>query len=263
MEDLEDLIDGIAQLMGINISTKQKRQEFLRSVVGKGLADFMEQGVSGLPGAPVDVSGRLGLGNLIPGTGLFMNKQNRERDLLELAGPAGDLLKRGFTGGRKFLTGDVGGAAMEVAPTAARNVAKGIDMAVSGMYKDAKGYKVIDTTLGEALAKAGGFQPRSVAQVQEANSFMMRSRSFYQQNSAEIKAQWADALFRKDEAALERVRERLAAWNRDNPEQPIVVKMPDVWKKVREMGKDRTERIAATSPKALRQQMREMAAEAR
>ena len=181
--------------------------------------------------------------------------------MLEIAGLAGDLIKRGFTGGRNLLTGDVGGAALEVSPTAVRNAAKGADMAASGMYKDAKGYKVIDTTLGEALAKAGGFQPRSVAQVQEANSFMMRSRSFYQQNSAEIKAQWADALFRKDEAALERVRERLAAWNRDNPEQPIVVKMPDVWKRVREMGKDRTQRIADTAPKALRQQMREMARE--
>ncbi|PIG07846.1 hypothetical protein [Comamonas sp. 26] len=59
---------------------------------------------------------------------------------------------------------------------------------------------------------------------------------------------------------MKRVRERLADWNRDNPEQPIVVKMPDVWKKVREMGKDRTQRIADTAPKALRAQMREEAA---
>jgi len=86
-------------------------------------------------------------------------------------------------------------------------------------------------------------------------------KSFYVQSSAEIKAQWADALFRKDEAALQRVRERLADWNEDNPDQPIVVKMPDIWKKVREMGKDRTQRIADTAPKALRGQMREMARE--
>lgn len=101
-----------------------------------------------------------------------------------------------------------------------------------------------------------------MAEVQEANSFMLRSQSFYRQQSAEIKAQWADALFRKDEDALQRVRDRLDSWNRDNPEQRIVVKMPDVWKKVREMGKDRTQRIADTAPKALRQQMRDMAQEA-
>ncbi len=262
MEDAEDLIDGAGQMMGYNVSAKQWRKEFLQSVVGRELAGFMEQGMSGLPGAPIDISGRLGLGNLIPGTGLFLTKQNRERDLLEIAGPAGDLVARGFTGARKALTGDVGGAAMEISPTAVRNLVKGADMAATGMYRDTKGYKVLDTTLAEAAAKTLGFQPKSVSEVQEANSFMLRSKSFYTQTSSEIKVQWAQALFEQDEAALERVRDRVAAWNRDNPEQPIVVKIPDVMKRVREMGKPRTDRIADTAPKALRQQMREIAQEA-
>jgi hypothetical protein len=261
VEDAEDLIDGAAQLMGYNLSAKHWRKEALRDLVGKELADFMEQGVSGLPGAPVDISGRLGMGNLIPGTGLLLTKQSRERDLLEIAGPAGDLVARGFGSARKLLTGDVAGAALEASPAAVRNLFKGADMAATGMYKDTKGYKVIDTTLDEAIAKAIGFQPKSVAEVQEANSFMLRSKSFYTQTSSDIKAQWAQALFSKDEDALERVRERLAAWNRDNPDQPIVVKMPDIWKRVREMGKDRTQRIADTAPKALRNQLREVARE--
>ena len=257
MEDAEDLIDGAGQLMGYNFSLKQTRKGFLQEWIGKDLAEFMESGLSGLPGAPIDVSGRLGMGNLIPGTGLALSKQSRERDLLEIAGPAGDLVSRGFAGARKLLTGDVAGAAVEVSPTAVRNALKGADMAASGIYKDTKGYKVIDTTLAEAASKFLGFQPRSVAEVQEANSFMLRSKSFYNQNSSDIKAQWAKALFEKDESGLAQVRERLAAWNRNNPEQPIVVKMPDVWKKVREMGKDRTQRIADTAPKALRAQMRQ------
>lgn len=37
--------------------------------------------------------------------------------------------------------------------------------------------------------------------------------------------------------------------------------LKNVWKRVREMGKDRTQRIADTAPKALRNQMREMARE--
>jgi len=259
-EDAEDLIDGIGQLMGYNVSAKQWRKELLRDTLGKELGEFVNNGVSGLPGAPVDVSGRLGMGNLIPGTGLFLNKPNRERDLLEVAGPAGDLVARGFTGARKLLTGDVAGAALELSPSAVRNAAKGIDMAASGIYKDSKGYKVLDTTLTEAAAKFVGFQPRSVAEVQEANAYMLRSKGFYTQTSSEIKAQWAKAIFDKDERALEQVRERLQAWNRNNPDQKIVVKMPDVLKRVREMGKDRTQRIADTSPKALRQQMREEAA---
>jgi hypothetical protein len=263
MEDLEDLIDAIGQTMGYNVSAKQWRKELLHDVLGKELGDFIVHGVSGLPGAPIDVSGRLGMGNLLPGTGLLLSKPNHGRDLLEVAGPAGDLVARGFVGVRKALTGDVAGAALEVSPIAVRNWAKGWDMGVSGIYKDTKGYKVIDTTLAEAASKFLGFQPRSVAEVQEANSFMQRSKSFYIQTSNEIKAQWARALFEKDEAALQRVRDRLAAWNRNNPDQKIVVKMPDVWKRVREMGKDRTQRIAETAPKALRRQMQEEAEKVR
>lgn len=261
MEDAEDLVDGLAQLAGYNTSVKQWRQQALQDIVGDGLAEFIESGVSGLPGAPIDISGRLGMGNLLPGTGLLLTKQNRERDLLDVAGPAGDLLARGFAAGRKLLTGDAGGAAMELAPTAVRNLAKGADMLATGSYRDAKGYKVLDTTALEALTKAAGFQPRSVAQVQEGNSFLMRSKSFYQHTSAEIKAQWARALFEKDEAALQRVRQRVADWNRHNPEQPITVRMPDIWRRVREMGKERSQRIADSAPRALRQQMRQALAQ--
>lgn len=269
MEDAEDLIDMIGQMMGYNLSTKQARKEFLADIVGKEMAEFMEQGVSGLPGAPIDVSGRLGMGNLIPGTGLFLSKQNRERDLTEIAGPAGDLVTRGFSAGKSVLSGvlnadasEFSKAAMEIAPTAVRNAAKGIDMATSGIYKDTKGYKVMDVTLGEAISKFAGFQPKSVADDGEASSFKQRTKSFYIQTSADIKAQWADAVFRKDDAALERVRERLAAWNRNNPSLPITVKIPDIMKRVREMGKDREQRINDTAPKALRQQFREMSLEA-
>ena len=119
------------------------------------------------------------------------------------------------------------------------------------------------TTAAEALAKFIGFQPGSVARVQEANSFMMRSKSFYQQKASEIRLAWAQALFEKDETKLARVRRQLADWNRKNPDQRITVDMRSVWRRVREMNKDRSQRLADTAPKALRAKMREMAAEAR
>lgn len=262
VEDVEDLVNGLMNKMGYNWDSKQARKQFLQQVLGQAGAEFINSGISGLPGMPIDVAGRLGMGNLIPGTGLVGPQTDKSRDLLELVGPAGDFAKRIFNAAGMALGGSIGGAALEASPGAVRNAVKGVDMATSGMYKDGRGYKVIDTNLGEALSKFIGFQPRAVADVQEANGAMQKSRSFYTLQSSEIKAQWADALFRKDDAALERVRERLASWNRKNPEMPIVVKIPEIMKKVREMGKDKQQRIADTAPKALRQQMREMAQEA-
>ena len=70
----------------------------------------------------------------------------------------------------------------------------------------------MDTIAAEALAKFVGFQPKSVSEVQEATSFALRSNAFYAQNSSEIRAQWAKALYEKGDAAVQRVRDRLESW---------------------------------------------------
>ena len=268
VEDVEDLVDGAGQMMGYNFSLKQERKQFMAKMLGAELADFLETGLSGLPGMPLDVSGRLGMDNLIPGTGLALNKQSSTRDIVEMLGPAGDLVSRAFSGAGDMLAGlftadaaRMGRGAMEVMPTAVRNLQKGADMATSGMYKDSKGYKVMDTRFDEAVWKMIGFQPRAVAVAQESTGFVKRGQSFYTQTSNEIRAQWAKALFERDEAAVKRVRERLAKWNENNPDMKITIKMNDIWERARNMNKDRAERMADTAPKALRKSMQDWARE--
>lgn len=262
-EDLEDLIDGAGQLMGYNLSSKKVKEQFLMDVFGEALGSFIDKGVTGIPGSPVDVSGRLGMGNLIPGTGLFLDRPDNSRDIMELAGPAGDFAKRIFTGGKELLKGNVGKAALEVSPTAVRNAAKGVDMAVTGMYRDTKGYKVLDATLLESALKGVGFQPGGVAKIQEANYINQRSKAFYSQQAQNIRAQWAAGIFEGDPSKVQAARDALAAWNAKNPEQRIIIRIPDVMRRVREMSLSKDERIAKTAPKAMRAQMMEDAARIR
>jgi hypothetical protein len=256
-EDLEDVIDGLAQLLGYNFSAKKARQEALEAMLPKGIADFLDKGVSGLPGAPLDVSGRLGMGNLVPGTGLLQQKTSHTRDVLEIVGPAGDFASRIFSGALKVATGNVGAGLMEVSPAAVRNAAKGADMAATGMYRDAKGYKVLDTNHLEAALKAIGFQPQSVATIQEANSLNQQAKGFYNLRAQEIRAQWAAGIFEKDEAKVREARAAVADWNGKNPEQKMLIRIPDVMRRVREMQKSKDQRIADTAPRAMRAQMRE------
>ena len=49
----------------------------------------------------------------------------------------------------------------------------------------------------------------------------------------------------------------IAQWNEDNPDQPMMIRMPNILRRVREMGKDKAQRIADTAPRAMRQQLRE------
>ena len=257
VEDIEDVLDGALQRMGYNFSSKQSMKAFLVTQLGKDGAEFVTSGISGLPGAPIDVSGRLGMGNLIPGTGLFQKKTDHTRDLMELAGPAGDMIKRTGQATEQLLGGNVVGAAKTIAPTAARNLVKAYDMTKTGMYRDDKGSKIIDTDGFEAVAKAIGFQPRSVKNVQDASREVQKAKAQYTLASGEIRAKMAQAIFMADDDMKQDARDDVIAWNRNNPDQRMTIDMPTVLRKVREMRKSKEQRIADTAPKALRSQVRE------
>lgn len=261
MEDLDDLIDGIAQRMGYNFSTKKAKQEFLEHWIGKAGAQFVDRGLTGIAGVPIDVAGRMGMGNLLPGTGLFMPKADHSKDLLEFAGVGADMAKRVATGAGQFLDGRFIDSALTVAPKAIGNAAQGIRMGSKGYYEDSKGAKVIDTTPTEAVFKSIGFQPQSVALVGQSNWINQSAKNLYTLNAQAIRAQWAKGIFENDPDQVNDARERMRSWNEKNPGLRIDPNMPAIIKKVREMRKTKEERIADTAPKAMRAQLRKDIAE--
>lgn len=262
-DDLDDLISGLMQALGYNFDSKSKRKAFLVEHLGTGGADFVERGLSGLPGAPIDVSGRLGLGNLIPGTGLLTKKQDHTRDVLEFVGPAGDLFKRGFESAGKVVTGDImgkNGAVATLAPKAMQNLFQAADMEQMGMYRDQTGKKVIDTDSGDALAKALGFQPGSVKRSQDASFEVQRMVGLNKINESRIVDKWAQGLFEKDPEKVQEARDELAQWNKNNPESPIRVKSQQIFSRVANMRMTKQQRIAKTAPAEIRREVyRELA----
>jgi len=257
VEDIQDVLDGALQRLGYNFSSKQAMKSFLAMQLGKDGAAFVMNGVSGVPGIPIDVSGRLGMGNLIPGTGLFQKKTDHTRDLMELAGPGGDFVKRGFVATEQALAGDVTKAMGTISPVASRNVIKALDMADTGMYRDDKGRKIIETTGAEAFLKGIGFQPRNVKEVQDASGEVQRAKSQYILASSEIRAKMAQAIFVNDNDLKQAARDDITTWNTNNPGQRMTLNMPAVLRRVREMRKSKEQRMADTAPKAIRAQVRE------
>jgi hypothetical protein len=258
MEDVEDLLDGFMQsVMGKNWQTKAKRHELMADWLGKDVADFLSKGISGVPGVPIDISGRLGMGNLIPGTGLLReDTKDTGRDWAEIAGPAADMVQRGFRAVGLAAQGELGKAALELSPVAVRNVAKAEDMLDTGMYRDTKGKKVIDTTATEAVLKGIGFQPNTVAKVQDATGMKQRMIGLNKVVEAEIADQWALGRFENDPARVEKAQNRLKQWNRDNPDSPIKIEQSQIMRRLKEMRKSKAERIAKTAPKEIRAEVR-------
>jgi len=130
-------------------------------------------------------------------------------------------------------------------------------MAATGMYRDAKGYKVLDTNTLEAALKSIGFQPASVATVQEVNGRNQQAKNFYNLQAQEIRSKWARGIFEDKQSVVDEARADIAHWNRNNPDQPMLITVPSVMSKVREMRKPKDQRIADSAPKAMRVQMRE------
>lgn len=256
-EDLGDLIDGVMQRLGYNFNTKQKRQEFLEGIFGQAGAQFVERGVSGISGVPIDVSGRMGMGNLLPGTGFFTKKADFARDTAELFGPAGDFVKRAGTAAGQVVEGDAGKAVFSMAPKAVTNLRQGIDMATTGMYRDQRGKKIIDTDGWEALTKAIGFQPNDVARVQEASFTQQNAIAINRMESTAISDMWAAGIAQRDPEMVVDAQKRLRDWNEKNPESPIRPNLAGIAKKAQTLNLDKATRIERTAPKAMRAEVRE------
>lgn len=256
VEDISDLVDGIGQRLGYNIRSKHARQKFLENVLGETLGGIADKGITGIPGMPIDVSSRFGLGNLIPGTGLATKKNDHTRDVTEILGPGGDFVTRMFQGTNMLLDGRPAAGVLQAAPKAIGNLSKAWDMHTLGFYTDTRGRKVVDTDTSDVFAKAIGFQPNAVARVQEASRDANQMVQFAKMREAEIADKWAMGVFKGDAAATQSAKEELAAWNRKNPESPIEIKQSQIRRRVKEMRKSKAERLESTSPKEIREQVR-------
>lgn len=259
-DDLGDLIDGLMQRLGYSWSTKQKRQEFLQGLFGEAAGNFVEKGVSGISGMPLDVSGRMGMGNLIPGTGLLQKKLDYGRDVTELFGPAGDFAKRAFQAAGQTVEGKPVDATFSLAPRAVANVRQAVDMASTGMYRDVRGRKVIDTDGYEALTKAIGFQPNDVARVQQATFAQQDRIAQVRLAQGEISDAWAQGIAERDPQKIIEAQEQLREWNRKNPDSPIRIRPQDIQRKARTLMQSKEERIQKTAPAAIRASVREQLA---
>lgn len=263
IEDIDDVIDGTMQRLGYNFSSKRKREEVIRNLFGADAGNFITNGVTGLPGAPIDVSGRLGMANLIPGTGFAVDKQDHTSDLAELFGPAGDLVKRGFQAVGQAGRGDLTGALTTIAPKAAQNIVKAIDMGQSGVYKqDSDGKKVVDTDFMDAVFKAIGFQPRDVKDKQDAAFAVQKMVAENQLKQTQVTHAAAIALANNDPEGVQAAKDEVRDWNTKNPDLPIRYSASAVRKQALEMKRDKDARIEKGAPKQIRETVRrQLAAE--
>ena len=252
-DDLDDVVDGFAQrVLNKSFSSKAEKRDFFTSLFGDAGSDFIMSGVTGLPGAPFDVSGRLGMANLIPGTGLLTKKQDHTRDIKEIFGAAGGMAEQAITAAGAAAQGDARGVMLSAVPVAVRNLLQAKDMADLGMYRDQKGRKVVDTDAAEAVMKAIGFQPASVKRIQESTAMQQSLIGLNKIRESEIADLWARGRIERKPELIDDARQQVADWNESNPESKIVIDSSQINKRVKQAMMDKAKRIEKTAPKEIR-----------
>lgn len=257
-DDLDDLIDTLAQAMGYDISSKKAKREFIAKHLGSTASDFFTRGLSGISGMPIDVSLRMGMGNLLPGTGaLLRSNTDRSKDVLEFAGAAGGLAKSAMDAGAAALKGDFAKAGMSMAPLAIQNMAKAAEMFNTGNYKDTRGRNVTSVDAADAAAKFIGFQPGQVARESSRQQEVQRSIQLAKNVEGEIAGKWAQGLAENRPELVREARADLADWNAKNETSQMRIGMQQIVNRVREMRSTRNERTIKAAPREMRQGVRE------
>lgn len=262
-EDAMDILDAIAQKLGYSFNSREALRKFVTGMIGQAAGNAALVGVSHF--TPLDIQGRMGMGNLIPGTAALKQSTEGWREAVEVLGPAGSLGQAVVEALRSPNTWE---ASKKAWPVALQNIDKGMDMWNAGMYKDSRGNKVKDVTKGESMLKAIGFQPASVAAESRLVSEQLQDIGLHKKREAAIVQDWAQGLVERRIATtpaqsaaadekVDRARNDLADWNSKNPDKRIVIKPEQVRDRAKEMLRDRNQRIIKRAPPELRKSVRD------
>lgn len=250
-EDLEDLIDTIAQWNGYAWSTRKELESWAEKHLGV-LAPVLMRGVSGT-GIPIDVQARLGLGNLLPGTGAAKpSSLDSTREAMEVLGVPGSLIQTAGKAAKAAAQGQWADAAFTMAPSAVKNAQKGIEMWQEGAYLDAQKRMVTDTGGVEAAFKGIGFQSARVAAIQETQNQLRGVVQLHKLTEDGIADKWARGIVFNKPELVDEARLELKEWNRKNPDAPMVIKPTQIRTRTKALRTSQTDRFLKQVPKEMR-----------
>jgi hypothetical protein len=256
-DDIDDLIDTIGQWLGYNTNMKLWKQKVLTDMLGKDVARFVLFGASAIPGVPLDIQGRMSMGNMIPASDILkLSNTDRLKSAVEVAGAPGGFVQQVLRGVSAVGSGGVSEGVKEFAPVAIKNFLQGVDMLQTGMYRDYLGRQVVKTDTYDAIAKIIGFQPSVVADESRRSRAVQEMVTLVRERESEIAHKWAEGMFLKDNGMVREAMDELRAWNERNPDLRIRITPEQIRRRVKEMSLTREQRVAKSAPKEIRSTVR-------
>lgn len=216
---------AVASMLGSDDDDPWDAEAALRNMLADAFGDkageVLAKGFSRL--TPLDVSGRLGLNQLIfPDIQDGLAGKKWAESLV--VGSTGAVVGAGIgaaDGVQKILDGRYMEGLESMLPVAIRNPLKAVRYATDGQV-DKSGITVKDDfNLFELAGQAAGFRSSDLALKQEGKSAVYRRDRALSAARAKILSAMAKAVVEQDAAALRELRSVVAQWNRKHPERAI------------------------------------------
>jgi hypothetical protein len=218
-EDLEDVIDTIAQALGLQVSSVRfEATKLIESVFPGASLPFM-QGWLGMF-MPIDVGTRTSLGNVIPGTGSLLAGADVAREIQDVAGPMPAAMlqsaKTVYNALRMPFSDQVTlPDVLRSAPvTMLRATGDTLAFADTGMLIDKRGYNVAgDANLASYAARITGFQPPSLSQQYGAVRVANRITDYQRDVVGSYRTAWVKAKMAGDDKTARNIEAAVREWN--------------------------------------------------
>lgn len=216
---------AVASMLGSDDDDPWDAEAALRNMLADAFGDkageVLAKGFSRL--TPLDVSGRLGLNQLVfPDIQDGLAGKKWAESLV--VGSTGAVVGAGIgaaDGVQKILDGRYMEGLESMLPVAIRNPLKAVRYATDGQV-DKSGITVKDDfNLFELAGQAAGFRSSDLALKQEGKSAVYRRDRALSAARAKILSAMAKAVVEQDAAALRELRSVVAQWNRKHPERAI------------------------------------------
>ena len=266
-EDIEDLIDTIAQGLGLKMGSV--RAELAKAIdsVAPGISPYVLRGVAN-DFLGVNLADRISLSNFIPGTGMLLAGADVGRELTDIAGPAASMLtgvassiprfiQAAFTDRVTFVD-----ALRESPVTMARALGDTIAYGQAGAVIDKRGY-VVSPDAGALLlaTRMLGFYPASAAEQYDIIRVSKRITDYQKETVAGFRSAWIKAKINNDPEQVRAVEGAVESWNEGSKGTALEIKnfASNAQRALREAQRPAGERLLRASPVASRDDLEQIA----
>lgn len=219
-EDLEDVIDAIAQTLKIPgwQGARYEAAQLLDSAF-PGMSPMLMQGLVN-QFVPGDVAAKTSLGDLLPGTGALVAGGDPWRSAMEILGPAAGMVGASITFSKQALTApftatvDVEDVLRESPITMMRAAGEAYVYTQNGAVVDRRGYTVSpDMNAMTVLARVLGFYPVAASRQYEMIGMAKRITDYQREQAAAYRIGWIKATMEGDRARAREIEREVDAWN--------------------------------------------------